>query len=293
MGRDLADASRVARQTFEQADEALGMPLSRVAWAGPEEELTATSNAQAAILVHSIAVWRLVREELGDVALAAGHSLGEFSAYVAAGAIDFADGVRLVRRRGELMQRACLERPGTMVAVVHPDPELIERLCAEASAEGGACVPANYNSPGQIVISGDAETVARTVELARAAGVRRTLPLNVSGAFHSPLMRSAADDFAAELAAVGLRRPAFPIVSNVTAQPVTEPAEARRLLLEQLTAPVRWTDTVNGLIAAGVAELIEIGPGHVLAKLAKRTAHAATVRSIGKWEEVEASVVHG
>jgi [acyl-carrier-protein] S-malonyltransferase len=293
MGRDLADASPAARHTFEEADDALGFALSRVMWEGPESELTATSNAQPAILVHSIAVHRLVRERLGSAALGAGHSLGEFSAWVAAGAIDFADAARTVRRRGELMLQAGAERAGTMAAVLGADDEAMERVCHEAAHEGGACVPANYNSPGQLVISGDVAAVERAMELAKSAGARRVVKLNVSGAFHSPLMEPAVAGLAEQLDSVRFTQPAFPVVSNVTAQPVSDPAEARRLLIEQLTSPVRWTASVQAMLAAGATNFLELGPGNVLGGLVRRVERSADVRSIGKWDEVEAFLGHG
>jgi [acyl-carrier-protein] S-malonyltransferase len=288
MGRDVAEASPAARRTFEEADDVLGVPLSRIMWDGPEAELTATINAQPAILVHSLAVYRLLHERLGAVAMAAGHSLGEFSAYVAAGALAFADGVRTVRRRGELMLEAGRARPGTMAAVLRLDDAAVEQVCREASSEGGACVPANYNTPGQLVISGDVATVARAMELATAAGARRAVRLNVSGAFHSPLMQPAVAGLAAHLEAVRVETPAFPVVSNVTAAPVAQPEEAKRLLLEQLTSPVRWTDSVRTMLGAGPDRLIEVGPGNVLAGLVRQIDRSASVASVGKWGEVEA-----
>jgi [acyl-carrier-protein] S-malonyltransferase len=293
MGRDLADASPAARHTFEEADDALGFALSRVMWEGPESELTATSNAQPAILVHSIAVHRLVRERLGSAALGAGHSLGEFSAWVAAGAIDFADAARTVRRRGELMLQAGVERAGTMAAVLGADDDEMERVCREAAHEGGACVPANYNSPGQLVISGDVAAIERAMELAKSAGARRVVKLNVSGAFHSPLMEPAVAGLAEQLDSVRFTQPAFPVVSNVTAQPVSDPAEARRLLIEQLTSPVRWTASVQAMLATGVTDFLELGPGNVLGGLVRRVERSANVRSVGKWDEVEAFLGYG
>lgn len=293
MTRDIVDAFRTARRIVAEADEVLGFALSRLMWDGPESELTATSNAQPAILVHSIAIFRLLRERLGEVAVAAGHSLGEFSAYAAAGALDFADAVRTVRRRGELMQEAGRVRPGTMAAVLQLEDAVVERVCREAASEGGECVAANYNSPGQLVISGDVATVERAVELAKSAGARRAVRLGVSGAFHSPLMQPAAAGLAAQLDDVAFRAPAFPVVSNVTAQPVREAAEAKRLLLEQLTSPVRWTGSLQALLAAGADELVEVGPGNVLAGLVRRVDRHARARSVGTRSEVEAYLGDG
>jgi [acyl-carrier-protein] S-malonyltransferase len=286
MGRDLAEAYPEARRTFEEADDVLGFALSRLAWDGPAEELTATSNAQPAILTHSVAVFRVVEARLGAVSMAAGHSLGEFSAYVAAGTLSFADGVRTVRRRGELMQQSGDERPGTMAALLGLDDEAVEQVCREASSEGGACVAANYNAPGQLVISGDVPAVERAIELAKAAGAKRAMRLNVSGAFHSPLMAVARDGLEAQLASITLAQPRFPVVSNVTARPVSDEAEARRLLIEQLTSPVRWTESMRTMLAAGITQFREIGPGNVLSGLLKRVERAAASQALGTAAEV-------
>jgi [acyl-carrier-protein] S-malonyltransferase len=288
MGRDLAEAYPQARQAFEEADDVLGYSLSRVAWQGPETELTATQNAQPAILVHSVAAFRVVHERLGDVRMAAGHSLGEFSAWVAAGTLTFADGVRTVRRRGELMQRSGDERPGAMAALLGLDDEAVEAVCREASAEGGACVPANYNSPGQLVISGDVPAVERAVELANAAGARKAVRLNVSGAFHSPLMQVAEGGLQAQLESAPFAAPRFPVVSNVSAQPVTDPAYARRLLVRQLTSPVRWTDSMRTMLDNGIVRFAEIGPGSVLGGLLRRVERTVSCQSLGTVAEVEA-----
>lgn len=288
MGRDLAERFPEARAVFEEADEALGFALSRLMWEGPDEELTATLNAQPAILTHSVAVHRVVASRLGDVSFAAGHSLGEFSAYVAAGALRFDDAVRTVRRRGELMFRSGEERPGTMAAVLGLDDAAVEAVCRDASSETETCVPANYNSPGQIVISGDVAAVERAIELAKSAGARRALPLNVSGAFHSPLMAVAEAGLAEQLESVALERPAFPVVSNVTAEPVDDIATARRLLVRQLTSPVRWTSCMRTMLDAGVGRFLELGPGSVLSGLLKRIERGAQAVTLGTAEEIEA-----
>jgi [acyl-carrier-protein] S-malonyltransferase len=293
MGRDLAEASVAARRTFEEADEALGVSLSRIMWDGPESELTATSNAQPAILVHSVAAYRLVQERLGPVGLAAGHSLGEFSAWVAAGTLDFAAAVRTVRRRGELMLAAGQERPGAMAALLGAEDAAVERLCADAAAAGGDCVPANYNAPGQLVISGDVAAIERALELAKGAGARRAVRLNVSGAFHSPLMQPAVAGLAQQLDSVHFAEPTFPVVSNVTAAPVSVAAEAKQLLVEQLTSPVRWTASVQAMLDAGVDDFVEFGPGNVLGGLVRRVNRDAATRTIGKWAEVEAFAGNG
>jgi [acyl-carrier-protein] S-malonyltransferase len=288
MGKDLADAFPLARQTFEEADEVLGNSLSGIMWNGPEDELTRTNNAQPAILVHSIAVHRVLADRLPEIGFAAGHSLGEFSAYVAAGAMSFADAVRTVRRRGELMFRAGQERPGTMAAILGMEDADLERVCLDASAQGGEVVPANYNAQGQLVISGDVPSVQLAMALAKENGAKKAVQLNVSGAFHSPLMAPAEAGLRVQLDDVELVKPKFPVVSNVTAQPVTDVVTARRLLIEQLTSPVRWTACVRTMIAGGVTELIELGPGSVLAGLMKRIDKSASARSIGTAEEVKA-----
>jgi [acyl-carrier-protein] S-malonyltransferase len=288
MGKDLADAFPIARQTFEEADDVLGSALSATMWNGPEDELTRTHNAQPAILVHSIAVHRVVADRLPQIHFSAGHSLGEFSAYVAAGAMSFADAVRTVRRRGELMYRAGQERPGTMAAILGMEDEALERVCMEASAQGGEVVPANYNAPGQLVISGDAPSVQNAMTLAKENGAKKTVQLNVSGAFHSPLMAAAEAGLRVQLDEVELVTPKFPVVSNVTAQPVSDVVDARRLLIEQLTSPVRWTACVRTMIGAGVTELIELGPGSVLTGLMKRIDKSARARAVGTADEVNA-----
>ena len=290
MGRDLAERYPAARDLWREAEDALGVPLSRIAWEGPEEELTATHNAQPAILVHSIAVYRLVEEAIEDVRFAAGHSLGEFSAYVAAGSLDFASAVKTVRRRGELMYRSGEARPGTMAAILGLEDEDIERVCREASRPGEDCVPANYNAPGQVVISGDVAAVERAIEIARSAGARRALRLNVSGAFHSPLMATAEAELAAHLADIRFDDPRFPVVSNVTAEPVSRGDVARDILVRQLTAPVRWVASMRSILSAGVEQFIELGPGSVLSGLLKRIDRNARTQTVGTAAELEAFI---
>ena len=287
MGKELASAEAVARQVFEEADDALGIALSKLAWEGPEDELTLTLNAQPAILIHSIAVYRTVSDRVGQVAFAAGHSLGEFSAYVAAGTMSLVDAVKTVRRRGELMYRSGQERPGTMAAILGLTDEKVEQVCLDTSAAGGQCVAANYNSPNQVVISGDVPTVQKAMELAKAAGAKRAVQLNVSGAFHSPLMTDAVAGLQAQLDTVALKAPAFPIVSNVTAKPVSDVVDVRRLLVEQLTTPVRWTTSMQYLLGAGVRDFVELGPGEVLCGLLKRIERSATCRAVATSADLE------
>ncbi|HEX2093569.1 MAG TPA: ACP S-malonyltransferase [Longimicrobiaceae bacterium] len=290
MGRDLAERFPEARETFREADEALGFALSRLCWEGPEEELTLTANAQPALLTHSAAVWRVLRKEGVQVVAAAGHSLGEFSAYFAAGSLDFADAVRAVRRRGELMLEAGRVRPGTMAAVLGLDDAVVEGVCGEASTDGSVVVAANFNSPGQVVISGDVEAVERAGALLVSAGAKKVTGLNVSGAFHSPLMAPAEAGLQVHLDSVALRGPAFPVVSNVTASPVSDADEARLLLVRQLTSTVRWTDSVRTLLQLGVTRFLEVGPGKVLTGMLKRIDRAAEGRGtpLGTADAVEA-----
>lgn len=288
MGLELAEQFPAARRVWEEADDALGFAVSRLCWHGPEVELTLTSNAQPAILAHSAAAWAVVRERLGDrVVGAAGHSLGEFAAYFAAGSLAFRDALRTVRRRGELMLATGEQRPGTMAAVLGLDDAVAGQICRAASEDGECVVPANFNAPGQIVLSGDPAAVERAGDAARGAGARRVLPLNVSGAFHSPLMQPAEPALRACLEETEILAPRFPVVSNVTAATVSEAADARELLIRQLTSPVRWTESVRTLLGLGPARFLEIGPGAVLSGLLRRIDRGAQGRSLGTAEEVE------
>lgn len=220
--------------------------------------------------------------------MAAGHSLGEFSAYVAAGAFPFEDALRTVRRRGELMYESGSARPGTMAAIIGLDDEAVERVCAEASTNGEVAVGANLNAPGQIVISGDVAAVERAGHLAKEAGAKRALPLNVSGAFHSPLMKVAEAGLREQLKRVKITAPRFPIVSNVAAEPIRDPETARSLLIEQLTSPVRWVASVRTMLDAGTSAFLEVGPGAVLSGLLRRIEKNATSRPLGTADQVEA-----
>lgn len=295
MGKELAERFPEARDTFAEADEALGFALSRLCWEGPDDELMLTRNAQPALLTHSAAVWRVLRKHGVDATVAAGHSLGEFSAYFAAGSLEFADAVRTVRRRGELMFEAGEARPGTMAAVLGMDDALVEGICADASGAGSVVVAANFNSPGQVVVSGDVDAVERASALLVSAGAKKVTALNVSGAFHSPLMSPAEEALQAHLEAVDFGAPAFPVVSNVTASPVSDPAEARLLLVRQLTSTVRWTDSVRTMLQMGVTRFLEVGPGKVLTGMLKRIDRAAEGRGtpLGTAEAIEAYLQRG
>ncbi|HZF67653.1 MAG TPA: ACP S-malonyltransferase [Gemmatirosa sp.] len=290
MARDLADASPAAREALEAVDAALGVPLSALMFDGPADELTLTHNAQPALLAHGAAAWAAIRDAAAPhVVAAAGHSLGEFTAYHAAGALTLPAAAQLVRRRGELMYEAGTSRPGAMAALLGEAARTVEELCAEASREAGAVVPANYNSPGQVVISGEIAGVERAMELAKAAGMKRTVRLPVSGAFHSPLMAPALAGLEAALDAAQLAAPAFPVWANVTARPVADVAGARTLLAEQLTAPVRWTEQVTALAAAHPDALyLELGPGSVLTGLVRKIVPGARTAACGTAAEVEA-----
>lgn len=279
MGAELAEAFPGARDVFRKADEALGFELSKICWEGPEEELKQTENAQPGILVHGLAAWMAVKDDLaGRVRFGAGHSLGEFTAYAAAGSLELEDAVRLVRRRGELMAASS---PGTMSAIVGMEPSAVEALCEQVRSEGGVVVAANFNSPGQIVISGEIRAVERAGELAKQSGARMVRPLAVSGAFHSPLMGDAEAGLRAELDCVGFRDPEFPVVANVTAQPVTDAETARRNLIVQLTAPVRWSEVVQRIAGEGVRDFVELGPGKVLTGMLRRIDPELTGIEIG------------
>lgn len=275
MGRQLAKASEDAARIFRRADEVLGLSLTGLCWEGPEEELTRTENAQPAILVHSYAVWSALPEEVRVSAVAgAGHSLGEFTAYLVAGVLSFPDALRLVRRRGELMARS---REGTMAAVLGLEDDAVETICAGVA---GVVVAANFNAPGQVVVSGEVEAVETASERAREAGARRVVPLDVSGAFHSPLMEVAREGLAETLEAVELRDPTFPVVANATAEEVTGADRARELLVRQLTSPVRWSACVERLKEYGAARWLELGPGGVLRGLARRIDRSLSVDTI-------------
>lgn len=283
MTEDLAERFPAAQATLDRIDAALQAPLSALMWHGPEAELTLTHNAQPAILAHSAAVLSVVKERLGHVVGAAGHSLGEYSAWVATGALDAADAARLVRRRGELMFEAGQQRPGAMAAVLGLDTIAVQASCAQAQGEGvGAVVAANLNAPDQTVISGDPAAVTRAGELCQVAGAKRVLPLKVSGAFHSPLMAPAVAGLREALSAVPFGEPAFPVVANATVDVVQTRAAAVELLAAQLTAPVRWVESMRRLAELHPgARWLELGPGTVLTGLLKRIVPEAQCTALG------------
>jgi [acyl-carrier-protein] S-malonyltransferase len=289
MGKDLAERFPAARETFERIDAALGVALSRIMWDGPESELTLTHNTQPAILAHSAAVWAVAGNRLkAELRAAAGHSLGEYSAYVAAGALSAEEAARLVRRRGELMYQAGTARPGAMAAVLGLATDQVEAACREASTGSEVAVAANLNAPDQTVLSGDPAAVERAGEGCKARGAKRVIALKVSGAFHSPLMQPAVAGLSEALHAASWHEPRVPIVANATATPVTGSGEARRLLAEQLTAPVRWVECMQRASAlVPGATFVEIGPGNVLSGLLKRIVPGAATATLGTADEVE------
>jgi [acyl-carrier-protein] S-malonyltransferase len=289
MGKDLAEAFPEARTVFEEADRVLGISLSRLCFEGPADELTLTHNAQPALLAHGAAVWAVARDRIGaSVRAAAGHSLGEFTAYHAASALPLDGALRIVRRRGELMYDSGIHQPGAMAAILGELQQPIETVCETATRDAGLVVPANYNAPGQIVISGEVAGVDRAMALAKEAGAKRAMRLNVSGAFHSPLMQSAQSGLTEILAATEMRDPRFPVYANVDAQPVRGTAAAREHLVRQLTSAVRWTEEAQALARAYPDALfVEMGPGTVLVGLMRKIAPSIRTASCGTVAEVE------
>ncbi len=277
MGKDLAEAFPEAKSVFQQVDEALGFALSELCFEGPADDLTATLNAQPALLAHGAAVWSIVKSVVEPHACAAaGHSLGEHTAYHAAGSTSLADAARLVRRRGQLMYETGVTRPGAMAAILGKMDVSVESLCEQASRASGIVVPANYNTSEQIVVSGEVSGVEKAMSLAKVHGAKRAVRLPVSGAFHSPLMEPAVAGFAETVAATEFAEPTFPVYSNVTEQASSSAADARQLLIRQLTSPVRWSGEVETIAKAFPNALfVEMGPGSVLTGLLARIVPAA------------------
>jgi [acyl-carrier-protein] S-malonyltransferase len=287
MGRALADAFPVCRQAFDEADAALGEPISRLCFDGPEEALTLTENQQPAILAVSIAAWRLLESRGLQPAFVAGHSLGEYSANVAAGTFAFADALRVVRRRGRIMQEAVSVGTGAMAVILGLDEAAVARACDEA-AQGEVVSPANLNGPGQVVIAGTAGAVARAGERARALGARRVLPLPVSAPFHCALMAPAEARLEPDLRALDASTPRVPVVANVDAAPKREAWAAVGALVAQVSAPVRWEAVVRRLASEGVTTYVEVGPGTVLSGMVRRIHRDATVVSFGTPDDLAA-----
>ena len=286
MGKALADAFPVCQQTFQEADAALGEPLSTVIFEGPESSLTLTENTQPAILTVSIAAYRLLEARGITPAYVAGHSLGEYSANVAAGTFAFADALRLVRRRGRFMQEAVPVGEGAMAAIIGLDAAAVAQACADA-AGGDVVVPANLNGGGQVVIAGARDAVARASEKAKAMGAKRAIPLPVSAPFHCPLMQPAQDRLAPELRAVTAQDPRVPVIANVDAEPKRERTAAIEALVRQVSAPVRWEAVVQRLALEGVTTYVEVGPGTALGGMVKRIHREATVLNIDKPDDLQ------
>jgi [acyl-carrier-protein] S-malonyltransferase len=291
MGRDLAEAYPVARQLYEKADEILGFGLAELCFEGPKEALDDTINTQPALFVTSLAVLRVLEQEgrLPGASMMAGHSMGELTALTAAGAIDFAAGLRLVRERGRLMKVAGECNPGGMAAVLKMDDVDVERACKEASLETGQAVQiANYNSPGQVVISGDSTALKRAIALLKERGGRRIIPLAVSIAAHSPLMATVVQEYRTAVDATPMQMPRVPVVANISARPLLSVDEVRDELAGQLTWPVRWTASVQWMAEQGVARFLEVGPRDVLSKLVGRIDRSVETFNVGDVADVEA-----
>ncbi|QJE72418.1 ACP S-malonyltransferase [Aerophototrophica crusticola] len=296
MGKDLAEAFPIARQTFEEVDEALGQKLSTLMFEGPGDELTLTENAQPALMAVSVAVTRVLAAEKGldlkaHAAFVAGHSLGEYSALCAAGGLGLADTARLLRLRGQSMQKAVPVGMGAMAAILGADLDAAVEIAAAASADGEICTAANDNAPGQVVVSGHKAAVERAMKIAAERGFKRAVLLPVSAPFHCPLMQPAADAMAAALADARISAPVVPVVANVTASAVTDPDTIRRLLVEQVTGTVRWREGVLFMKGQGVTELVELGTGKVLSGLAKRIDKELAGLSVGTAADVAAFTI--
>ncbi len=291
MGRDLAHEFDVAKRTFEEADDALGYAISKLCFDGPEDDLVLTANTQPAILANSIAVWRTLEAERGlTFDITAGHSLGEWTALVAAGALRFGDALKLVHLRGKAMQAAVPEGEGAMAALMGLDLDAAQALCDD-TREGEVCAPANLNGAGQIVISGSTGAIDRAVAAAKGAGAKRAVKLAVSAPFHCELMKPAADELAAALEPIEVAAPSVPVVANVDAAPNTDPARIKQLLVDQVTGAVRWEETIQFLAGDGVERAFELGSGKVLAGLVKRIAKDIAITTIGEPHEVKEAEV--
>ena len=292
MGKSLAEAFLPAREVFQEVDDALSQKLSRLMWEGPESELTLTENAQPAIMAASIAIVRILQKEGGlDLArharLVAGHSLGEYSALCAAGAFSVADTARLLKIRGQAMQSAVPVGEGAMIALIGADIETAEAVAKDAAAGGGICVVANDNAPGQVVLSGSKDAMDRVAEIAKARGVKRTIPLTVSAPFHCPLMQPAADAMRDALAKIAIRPLAVPVLANVTAAETVEPETVRLLLVEQVTGRVRWRESILALKGLGVDTTVEMGGGKVLTGMVKRIDKELQTITLDTPDEIE------
>ena len=279
MGKDLYENHPLAKELFEKANEILGYRITDVMFEGTDEDLRQTKVTQPAVFLHSVISALCLGDDF-QPEMTAGHSLGEFSALVAAGALDFEDGLKLVYARAMAMQKACEAQPSTMAAIIGLPDEKVEEICAEINAAGDVVVPANYNCPGQLVISGSIEGIDKACEALKAAGAKRALPLKVGGAFHSPLMQPAKEELEQAINATNFHTPKCPVYQNVDALPHTDPAEIKANLVAQLTAPVRWTQIAQRMLADGATEFTECGPGAVLQGLIKRIDKTANAHGI-------------
>lgn len=279
MGKELCDSNETAKKLFDKANEVLGYRITDIMFAGTDEQLKETKVTQPAVFLHSV-ISALCMGDAFKPDMVAGHSLGEFSALVAAGALSFEDGLKLVYARAMAMQKACEVAPGTMAAIIGLPDEKVEEICQEVSNEGKVVIPANYNCPGQLVISGDKEGIEEACEKLKAAGAKRALPLKVGGAFHSPLMQPAKDELQKAIEATTVNTPQCPVYQNVDGKPYTDAAKIKANLIAQLTSSVRWTTTVQNMIADGATDFTECGPGKALQGMIGRISKEVTVHGI-------------
>ncbi|MDP8208790.1 MAG: ACP S-malonyltransferase [Candidatus Electryonea clarkiae] len=287
MGKDLYESYDIARFYFDQADRDLPFDFLKICFEGPEEDLKQTRVTQPAIFVHSVIVNELLRQKKFPANVVAGHSIGEYSALVSSGALKFTDALEVVALRGELMQYAGEERPGAMAAIIGLDLQQIEEICNNISDTSQVVVAANLNAPGQIVISGDVQAVEKAMEFTAEAGAKKTIRLVVSGAFHSPLMEPAAEKLGREIEHLVMRQPDVPIYMNVTGKPENSQNEIKKLLMEQLTHPVRWEETILNMSNSGIERFVEVGPGKVLRGLVKRIVKGTTLLGVDKKADIE------
>ncbi len=287
MGRDIYNAGPEVKDLYELTSDEIGVDIAKLSFEGPPEELKKTRFTQPAILLHSLAILTVLREHIPAFDYAAGHSLGEYGALAISGALSFENAIKAVVKRALLMEEACQKSPSTMAAILGLDADKVKQICVDASSSG-VVVPANFNSGKQVVISGEPAAVEKAVSLARRGGAKRTVILEVGGAFHSPLMESARAGLEEFLINVPINTPSRPVVANVTAQPVVDPDEIRSLLVQQLTAPVKWAQTMSRLVQDGVKTIIEIGPGKVLTTLAKRDMHPEKSLNLDTAADIEA-----
>ncbi len=285
MGKDIYDSFKASRDIFDKANDIMDMDLREICFSGPEEELKKTYITQPAIFVHSLAVFEVLKEKNILPDYASGHSLGEYSALTASGSLSFEDGLKLVKRRGELMYEAGIEKPGTMAAIIGLTPEKVYELC-DSIKEFGVIQPANFNSPGQIALSGDIEAIRKSLEKAKEMGAKRAVELVVSGAFHSPLMESAKEGLMAVLEDTEIRNAEIPVYSNVEAKPVQDKEKIRNLLYQQLTKPVLWQELIENMVKDGAGKFLEIGPGKVLKGLLKRIDRNVPCLEVGTSENI-------